>query len=289
MIALSPVRSLSEAWVMALERTMPEPGGRLVHLVMTVTEPGLEIPSVRRVLGNTLAQAGSQDIDTVAETIFPSSLYADPGYEWLPGISHDKEAELDAAADALYRSYCDILPILCTLQANNKGTYFGRLISWPGKDAGGVNQLADRATALRREHRAGRRTNNTLDLDVAADLDTDEDLKGLQVYAATDRRTRGFPCLTHIDLTLHLGRVHCLAVYRHQYLVEKAYGNMVGLSALLHFLCQQSGYAPGELVVHATMADTQRNGFAGVAQLAADSRLAIDIATSPVDNGIGSH
>jgi len=292
MIALPPVASLSEAWALGLERTISEPGGRLVHLVLTVTKPGLEIPAVRHVLDSALAHAGSQDVDTVAETIFPSSLYPDPGFDWLPGIARDKETDLDDAADSLYSSYCDILPMLRTVQANNKGTYFGRMITWPGKQAGGVNQLADRVTALRREHNAGRRTNNTLDVDLAADavadtdVDADEMLKGLQVYAATDRRTRSFPCLTHIDLTLHHGRLHCLAVYRHQYLIEKAYGNMVGLSALLHFLCQQSGYEPGELVVHATMADAQR-GFTGIARLAADARSALDT-RSTVSTGAGA-
>ena len=81
-----------------------------------------------------------------------------------------------------------------------------------------------------------------------------------------------------MDLTLHDGRLHCLAVYRHQYFIEKAYGNMLGLSALLHFLCQQSGYEPGELVVHATMADAQRRAFGGAVQLAADARAALDAA-----------
>ncbi len=158
MIALPPVQSLSEAWLMALERTRSEPGGRLVHLVLTVTDPGIEIPPVRQVVDRALVQAGSQDIDTVAETIFPGSLYSDPGYDWLPGISPDKEAELDAAADALYGKYGDILPMLRTVQANNKGTYFGRMVTWPGKDAGGVNQLADRVerfappTPIRQTH-----------------------------------------------------------------------------------------------------------------------------------------
>lgn len=106
----------------------------------------------------------------------------------------------------------------------------------------------------------------------------------MQIYAATDRRRRGFPCLTHVDLTLHDGRLHCLAVYRHQYFIEKSYGNMLGLSAMLQFLCQQSGYALGELVVHATMADAQRRGFSGVARLAADARGALD-ATRHAGNG----
>jgi len=79
-----------------------------------------------------------------------------------------------------------------------------------------------------------------------------------------------------VDLTLHDGRLHCLAVYRHQYFIEKTYGNLLGLSAMLQFICQQSGYAPGELVVHATMADAQRRDFPLVARLAADARGALD-------------
>jgi hypothetical protein len=267
--------SVSEAWVLGLERVAAEPDGRLVHLVSTVTEPGTELAPVRQVLDCALDAAGKQSVDTVAETIFPSSLYADPGFDWMPGIESEAEAELDSAADALYSSYCDMLPLLSSVAANNRGTYFGRMVSWPGKAAGGPNQLADRVQALRGEHRAGRQRNNTLDMDIAADS---QEPRGVQIYAATDRRRRGFPCLTHVDLTLHDGRLHCLAVYRHQYFIEKAYGNMLGLSALLHFLCQQSGYEPGELVVHATMADAQRRAFGGAVQLAADARAALDAA-----------
>jgi hypothetical protein len=266
--------SVSEAWVLGLERVVAEPDGRLVHLVSTVTDPGAEVAAVRQVLECALDAADKQSVDTVAETIFPSSLYADPGFDWTPGIAPENEAELDSAADALYSSYCDLLPLLSSVAANNRGTYFGRMVSWPGKAAGGPNQLADRVKALRSEHRAGRQRNNTLDMDIAADS---QELRGVQIYAATDRRRRGFPCLTHVDLTLHDGRLHCLAVYRHQYFIEKAYGNMLGLSAMLHFLCQQSGYEPGELVVHATMADAQRGTFHGVPQIAADARAALDV------------
>lgn len=276
MIAMPAVASLSEAWLLGLERVAAAPDGRLVHLVSTVTEPGSEIASVRHVLEACLETAGKYSIDTVAETIFPSSLYSDPGFDWTPGIEAEKQKELDAAAEALYSSYCEMLPLLLTAAGNNRGTYFGRMVSWPGKSAGGPNQLADRVKALRSEHRVGHQRNNTLDMDIAAD--SEQPLRGVQIYAATDRRRRGFPCLTHVDLTLHDGRLHCLAVYRHQYFIEKAYGNMLGLSAMLQFLCQQSGYAMGELVVHATMADAQQRGFPGVARLAAEARSALDAA-----------
>ena len=101
---------------------------------------------------------------------------------------------LDRAAESLYDAYNDMLPLLRTVNANKRGTYFSRMITWPGKEPGGVNQLSARIERLRAEHRAGRQTHNTLDIDAAADAIADvEDLRGVQVYAATDRRTRGFP------------------------------------------------------------------------------------------------
>jgi hypothetical protein len=276
MIALPVVESLSEAWVLGLEVAAAEKGGRLVHMVMTVSQPGLEVPLVRTLLDESLAKAARQSIGTVAGTIFPSVLYTDPGFDWFPEIDRDKEALLDDAATSMYQRYGEMLPLLLTASGNSRGTYFGRMVSWPGKQAGGVNQIAARITALRREHRIQRATNNTLDIDVAAD--SVEPLRGVQMYAATDKRIRGFPCLTHIDLTLYNGRLHCTAVYRHQYLVEKAYGNMLGLSRLLEFLCQQSGYGLGELVVHATLADSERGKFPAVTALASEARAALDLA-----------
>lgn len=252
--------TISDAWFASLERCHAAPGGRVVHLVTTVEQPGSEIAEVREVLAKALADEGAQSIDTVSETIFPASTYPDPGVTWSPGRTED-EQRLDAAAEALYSSYVDMLPLLLTADGNRRGTYFSRMVTWPGKERGGVNQLQLRVDRLRSEHRNGHRTNNTLDIDVAADATDDEPLRGVQVYAADDKRTRSFPCLTHVDLTLYAGRLHAVAVYRHQYLIDKAYGNLVGLSRLMEFLCQQSGFALGELVVHATMADDQRSSY----------------------------
>jgi hypothetical protein len=255
---LHAVPSVSEAWLLSLERTAEAPGGRAVHVVSTVTEPGTEIGPVRQVLDDVLAAAEAQPVETVAETIFPISLYPDPGIDWSPELAGRDQEALDQAAATLYESYTDMLPLLLTVSANSRGTYFSRMITWPGKEAGGTNQLAARIDGLRREHAARRLTHNALDIDVAADaLAGENDLRGLQVYAATDRRIRSFPCLTHIDLTLYRGRLHATAVYRHQYLIDKAYGNLLGLSWLLGFLCQQSGWEMGELAVHATLADAQ--------------------------------
>jgi len=256
--ALPPVATLSEAWLLGLEHALKAPGGRMVHLVTTIEHPGVELPEIREGLDRALDRANSPSVDSVAQTIFPKALYRDPGDIWSPGMPKALERELDTAANDLYDKYLSMLPILRTDRANSRGTYFSRMISWPGKEIGGVNQISRRIRRIRNELSNERSTHNTLDIDLSADLISDADpAQGTQIYAATDDRTRGFPCLVHVDFTLLGGVLHCLAVYRHHYFVEKTYGNYLGLSWLMQFLCQQTGVKPGELVIHSTLADAQ--------------------------------
>lgn len=276
MSALVTAANVSEAWIRTLDVASKEGGNRRVHLITAVSDPACEVVAVRNVLDNFLAGRGQQSVSTVSQTIFPTSLYEDPGFGWEPGMSEKDEAILDDAAADLYSSYIGMLPMLMTVPANNRGTYFSRMITWPGTQEDGTNQLALRIDRLRSEARNGRRTNNTLDIDVGADaLATEAPPAGIQVYDVGDMRMRGFPCLTHIDLTLYQGALHCTAVYRHQYLIEKAYGNFVGLAALMRFLCQQGGCELGELVVHATLADAEL-GRRWVARLVADADAALE-------------
>ena len=254
---LAARKTLSEAWLQALAHAASQRGGRCVHLVMTVENPGAENEVIRDALGRALDAAGDHSVETVAGTIFPSSLYQSPGFSWSPNLDERAVRELDAAAHDLYQRYERILPVLRRVRANNRGTYFSRMITWPGKEPGGTNQLALRISRIRSELANRHLTANTLDIDLGADALVSEPVEGAQVLMPAEQRTRSFPCLVHIDLTLFEGALHCTAVYRKHDLVTKAYGNLVGLSRLMHFLCEQAGVACGELVVHATMADAQ--------------------------------
>jgi hypothetical protein len=265
--------NISQGWLKTLEY-VHDRGGRCVNVLTTIADPSMpEDDDIRavidKVLGSDEYSGGpAQGVDTVASTIFPHDLYFDPGLPWSPDLSPEDAARLDTAAMDLYQMYGDMLPLLCTARANNRGTYFGRMISWPGKEAGGTNQLAERVKYLRKAQQQGHQAQNVSDIAVGGEAELLTDLSdlqdvGLQVYAPTDRRTRGFPCLVHIDFTLLEGRLSMLAVYRHQYLITKAYGNLVGLSRLLVFLAQQTGFEVGELAVLATLADTQPTEFGG--------------------------
>lgn len=278
---VEPAANISEAWLRTLERVHAD-GGYAVNLMSTVTNPlAEEDRAIRAAIDDLLVEghrSGTrvQTVETVAGTIFPGDLYADPGYDYRPDLDDPSKAALDVAASDLYLAYLEMLPVLTTDTANNRGTYFGRMVSWPGKTGGGRNQLADRVTTLRRARDLNHRKRNLDDIVVGGEgeglMSTAVD--GLQVYAANDLRSRGFPCLVHIDLTLFDGRLSMAAVYRHQYLITKAYGNLLGLSRLLAFLARQSGYDVGELVVHATMADSEQGTYtkAEVADLVAVAR-----------------
>lgn len=256
--AIEPVSSLSEAWLLALEQTVSSPGGRIANLMTTITQPGVEIQCIRQGIDRELERVGEQSVDTVAETIFPQSLYSDPGIDWCSDLPPEHLQAIEQAATRMYNYYLMMLPILRTEPANRMGTYFSRMICWPGKEPEGINQLARVICRIRDARCQGNTTENTIDVDLAADSLIDETiLEGAQLLAADDKRTRGFPCLVHLDFSLLNGELHCAAIYRHHHLISKAYGNLVGLSNLMKFVCQQSGCKMGELVVLGGIADSQ--------------------------------
>lgn len=259
---IPPAENLSAAWSQTLEHVVTF-GGHGVNVISTVLNPlAPEDPLIRSALDSVLAEGDRnkvriQSVDTVAGTIFPGDLYADTGLSYRVGMDPEELAKLDASAEDLYMAYGEMLPVLRTDGANNRGTYFGRMVSWPGKTGGGINQLADRIVRLRRSMNANVGQRNVEDIAIAGEAELLEDTAGLQIYAPSDRRERGFPCLVHIDLTLFEGRLSMAASYRHQYLVTKAYGNLVGLCGLLAFIAQHTGFGVGELVVNATFADAE--------------------------------
>lgn len=275
---IEPAVNLSEAWLRTLERVVND-GGHAVNVITTVSDPlAPETERIRAALDAILAvtrkRVRVQPVETVAGTIFPHDIYADTGLTFIPGMDPESLAKLDASAADLYECYGEMLPILTTDSANRRGTYFGRMVSWPGKTGGGTNQLADRIRHFRSARTRNVSQRNLEDIAVAGEAETFDPLGGLQIYAASDLREYGFPCLVHVDLTLYQNRISMAATYRHQYLVTKAYGNLLGLSRLLGFLAQQTGYGVGELMVNATFADAEHSNYtkAGVADLITAAR-----------------
>lgn len=56
----------------------------------------------------------------------------------------------------------------------------------------------------------------------------------------------GFPCLSHCAFQIDTdGHVHLLATYRSQFLVERGYGNYLGLGRLLAHVARHTGCRSG--------------------------------------------
>jgi hypothetical protein len=275
---IAPVANISDAWIDVLAAMNSEPGGTATNVMVTVEQPTApDIAEVRSVLDSTLGARAQHSVATVANTLFPSAFYADPGYDWAPTLPEEAIEALDASANALYKEYIEILPSLKRVKANQTGTYFARMVSWPGKTGDGTNQLADRIHYFRRSRLRGESTQNSSDIAISGDGEAASAGAGLQEYAASDRRQLGFPCLVHIDLSAHNGVLSLTAVYRHWHLVTRGYGNMIGLAQLLQFLAQQTGYAVGELVVVAGYANAERGSYggqSGINSLLTDARTA---------------
>lgn len=269
---IDPEPTIDLAWAAALARVNQAKGGAVGNLVLTVAGADVaDSATVRARVDQALADAGAWPVNTVANTLFPMALYNPPPYSWSKALSKSQVAELDEAARALFESYESMLPHIKKYRGNASGTYFSRMITWPGREAGGVNQLAARIEYLR-----GKRNHHASDIAIGGEgeIPIEQNIAfGLQEYAATDRRQQAFPCLVHINLSAVNGTLSLTALYRNWFMISRGYGNLVGLERVLSFLAQQSGLKVGEIVIHAGNATVERTtygGKAGVDQLIDD-------------------
>jgi hypothetical protein len=157
-----------------------------------------------------------------------------------------------------------MLPTLRHLSPKNShGTYFARLVAFPGPD-GPVNQLNAIITRLCSE--TAKKGSGTGPMSASYEAGfavpgTDGSRDELDAPVTVtmpvrapgrDRRVRGFPCLSHCSFQLDReGTLHAMAHYRSHLMVERAYGNYIGLGRLLDYIAGQAGLRRGELTVTA--------------------------------------
>lgn len=225
--------NVSAAWVQGLEALL-DVGGEAVNLTVAIDDPATELPAVRAEVDALIderrrTKKGVQRVSTVANTIFPQSLYVER-------LGADAEAHL-------YEMERRSRPV--TRRRNNRGNYFERMVAWPGPDGQTFNQLDHAITRLRRLREQGKQRGNQFEVGLASPAD--EAMAMPVAVPGRDRQTIGFPCLSHVSLSLQKGVVHMSAMYRNHEFVERAYGNYVGLGRLLRFVAHQSGWPMGEL------------------------------------------
>lgn len=200
---------LAHVWATAFDELTQRGTDEIVPLVVCISgfdnNIAVEDANVRNFLDEALSKAGLQSIRTVANTIFPLSL-------WNP----------DLPAEALFARYTRVAKKLRHYRLNRNGIYFERMVAFQprGSDAT-FNQL--RYVLDTRD--AGNHRRSAYQISV---IDPTQD--------DTHQHRRGFPCLQQVSVTpIERDGLAITGVYATQTMFERAYGNYVGLCDLGRF------------------------------------------------------
>jgi hypothetical protein len=206
--------NLSRAWARAVHpMTLRRGVTEISPLCVSITgfKEGVvhEDPLVRRALDAALTAGLRQDCHTVANTIFPQSM-------WNPA----------APRSALFARYeRSIARMTQASKKNRHGLYFQRLIQGgPELHPNQLDFVIHTYTARPGVRRSA--------LQVAV-----YDAKRDQTAAAQ----RGFPCLQHVTFAPDGDKLNVNAFYATQYAFERAYGNYLGLCRLGRFVAHELG------------------------------------------------
>lgn len=167
---------------------------------------------IRGIIDQDMQANKAQKIQTVAETIFPYSLYQSCNWD----------------RHGLYAQYMKQYPRIQALHRSNaNGTYFQRLIAY-SHSGGVVNQLENIINSII-DPKVNRRTKYQ-----ASIFDVSQDHK--------EGPYQNFPCLQHITFyKSESGGLVLNAFYAMQYFYLKAYGNWLGLIKLGQFVSEHTG------------------------------------------------
>jgi len=230
--------SLSVAWAKALQLASRPGKTEIAPLTVAVTgfdNAGevLETPSIRVALDGMLAAGKKQSVETVANTIFPVSL-------WNPLASRTQ----------LFERYARLVPKLRQHSKNNRGLYFERMIT--GGPADAENQLEHAISMFLARNSVRRSALQVATFDPSKDHSTSAQL--------------GFPCLQHVTFAPCDGLLNVNAFYATQYLVERGYGNYLGLCRLGRFMAHELGVPLGRMtcLVGIAKCDTAKSKLAPV-------------------------
>ena len=201
-------QSIDSAWADSLEALLDKdraPGGKAAHLVVEFPAD-VEALGIRHTVDQFLAssarakpRAGLLSVETVANTIFPSAFY-------LPD-------QAEHPRDHLYEMHHVKMRFHRRRTSSEKETYFSRLTGTDGTEERGFNQLEGLVARMQNELTLQGPKSSAYELGLSG-------MAGdLRIHVPErDRSVMGFPCLSHISVTLVEGAVHLTAQYR-KYLV----------------------------------------------------------------------
>ncbi len=234
-------KSRADAWLNAA-KILCKHRDRAYNVIVEVEDPALVTPRSRAIEARVdafLAAHDCQPIHTVAETIFPSAEYVTGGLK--------KVLEYPQS----------IYPEIRSISANSQGTYALRLTQRKCSDGTTMQPLDVLIEKLRRQLKGNGPQRAVYELDMC--LEPME----LKFYdpEIDHGNVRGGQCLSHISLKLgHNRELYLTALYRYQYFIQKALGNLKGLARLQGCIAREVGISVGPLVCHATLAVLETKG-----------------------------
>jgi hypothetical protein len=117
----------------------------------------------------------------------------------------------------------------------------------------GEHSIRAKATVHGNGHQSG--------IDYTTNIGADLDGQEMQIYALIPDTIRmgGFPCLSHLSFQRDGQHLHLMAHYRHQLLVQRAYGNYLALGLLQGYIATAADLHVGQLSVNAGLATLEIN------------------------------
>ena len=231
-LPIPPQPDCATAWREAVRAVELQPGRSAYNVIIDVVDPiantARNDPRVA-VVDEFLGRCG-KPIETVANTIFPASLYYRYG------------------APAFFNVFRD--QVLQRVRRNGRwsGYYFERMTQYPVPGGEPLNQLWGIVGRIRdAKVRALNKFEVSL-FDPARDLDASP---------------YGGQCLSFLSFKLLPGstkRLTLTALYRNHYYIEKLLGNLVGLGRLMSFIATECHLDLGQLTVVLTHAEIDTPG-----------------------------
>ncbi len=220
-------------WLAAVEHLTKCDDTEDFDVILHIAEPTVLSAAdavVYKEMDSFLTNHGAFSVHTVAETIFPLDEYMRKGAR---GLFEDYPSKLRA----IQKGRTD----------GNWGSYSYRILRQKDFEGNTFNPLEDLVNKIAKhgKYRA------SFELGQGRHFEDE-----ILIYdAATDRkRLYGGPCLSHLSIKVHDGKIRFNATYRSHYYVRRLLGNLVGLGRLQYFLARETKLKVGTLTINSTFA-----------------------------------
>jgi hypothetical protein len=239
-LGIPPQLDCVSAWREAVRIVDGRPGHAAYNVIIDIDNPvvngTLQDPRVATV--NQFLQRFDKSVETVANTIFPRSLYLRHG------------------APKFFKVFDDRVLKKVRRSERWSGYYFERMTNTLGADGKPFNQLWNIVERIKDKKVKALNKFELLIFDPARDV---------------DNSPYGGQCLSYGSFKVIPGsnkQISLTVIYRNHFYVEKLLGNLIGLGRLLEFVGRESGVDVGPLTVISTHAQIDQPGGCSRADLA---------------------